>query len=123
MNPVRNQWLLILAAAVALLLVATGCLSYFLLEEMETNKAHQAQVNILQADMVRIREESLAKIDTLQKKINLQVDFNNQVKEDLAELDRTKADINSKADEEKTDIGRIRDTDSLRNAVTRHYRR
>lgn len=42
---------------------------------------------------------------------------------EIKELDRTKADINKKHNEEETNIRRISDADSIYNEVARHYRR
>ena len=108
---------------VLLLLAALGAQSYFLYQAHAESKALKASVNILEADMENDREANRLEFERQQEIIDSLQTRDLQLKADLDELERTKADINSKADEEKNDIRNIRDADSLRSVVTRRYTR
>ena len=108
---------------ILLLLAALGAQTWFLFRVYSEKAALLDAIEILEEDMEADREANRIEAERLQEEIESLQDNDLQLQEDLDELDRTKADINRKADEDKDDIRNIRDADSLRSVVARRYTR
>ena len=108
---------------VLLLTLALGLLTWYLYRAHAENAALRDALELLEGSFVEEREANRLEFERQQEVIDSLIDNDSGLREDLEELDRTKADINRKADEKETDIRGIRDVDSLRNEVARHYRR
>ena len=108
---------------ILLLLATLGAQTWFLFRTYSEKAALLDAIEILEEDMEADREANRIEAERLQEEIESLQDNDLQLQEDLDELDRTKADINRKADEDKDDIRNIRDADSLRSVVARRYTR
>ena len=108
---------------ILLLTLALGMLTWCQYRADAENAALRDALELLEGSFVEEREANRLEFERQQEVIDSLIDNDSGLREDLEELDRTKADINRKADEKETDIRGIRDVDSLRNEVARHYRR
>lgn len=108
---------------ILLLLGVLGVMAYFQFKTSAENAALRDALEIVEGQFEEDREANRLEFERYQEVIDSLIDTDAVLREDLEELDATKADINRKADEKETDIRNIRDVDSLRNEVTRHYRR
>ena len=112
--------------SVGLLLVlglVIGIQAYFLIRFQQQNQALMEVLELQEESLEEGRQQNKAVFDSLNVRIRIQDNHNDQLKTELSSLQETKAAIDIQTHENKTAILRIHAADSLRNEVTRHYRR
>ena len=117
-----KKWILILGVAVLISLGLNGFLSCQLIQSRSDNKALEASHKILEADIVQQQEQIRIQFDSVEQAILHNNKFISDLHFDIAELDRTKADINKKSNENKNHILGVTNSDSLSGIISRRYR-
>ena len=110
-----------LILAVLFFIGATAFLGYNLMKEREARRSIEASQKILEADFHNQQEQIRVQLDSLEQAILLNNKFIGDLHFEIAELDRTKADINKKSNENKDHILGITNSDSLSGIISRRY--
>ena len=77
--------------------------------------------SILRSSLEQEKQKNELQLDSLQQLINNQDRMHLQLLDTLANLESRRTHLNTRSNENKAAIAGIRDVDSLRNAVARHY--
>ena len=118
-----QKQMLILATVLFCIVAIIVTQAYFLYQFQQKNRNLIHTMDLLEINMEKEQEKNRMHYDSLQSHILLQINLHNSLKEELSILEKAKAEINLKTDENKITILRIYDVDSLRDEVARHYRR
>ena len=82
----------------------------------------EEQLQQLEITMEQRRKKNLQQLDSLQQSVEGQQKLNIQLQDSLNLFQLKREQLNSRTNENKAAIGRIRDIDSLRDVVARRYR-
>ena len=93
----------------------------FLWQEKEKQQLEE-QLQQLEISMEQRRKKNLQELDSLQQSVEGQQKLNIQLQDSLNLFQLKREQLNSRTNENKAAIGRIRDIDSLRDVVARRYR-
>ena len=77
--------------------------------------------SILRSSLEQEKQKNELQLDSLQQLINDQDQVHLHLLDSLEGLGRRRLQLNNKSNENKAAIAGIRDVDSLRNAIARHY--
>lgn len=110
-------------AGLLLLCVVFLLLAGFILWQEYEKQNLRRQLELLEVSLEQQRENTQLQLDSLQDAIFLQREGNRRLKDSLEVLQQKRIELKKAADEKKAAIVRIRDIDSLRDAVARHYSR
>ena len=108
--------------AILLLCCLVAFLACFLLRQEYDKHRLRRTLELLEGSLVQEREKNLLQLDSLQERVYFQQQVNRGLKDSLVILQQRKKELRLHTDEKKAAITRIRDVDSLRNAVAKSYR-
>ena len=115
----RNLELRIIIGVIGLLLLLLG--SYTQKTQNE-NSSLKSTLQQLESANLQQQEKNRQHYDSLEQLLRQQEVLQLQLKDSLTSLQLKRHHLKTRSDENKAVIARLRDADSLRDAVARHYR-
>lgn len=110
-----------LKAALFFLLLLLLVLGTYSNRKIRENRTLKQEVQLLEADVEKTRQQNLLRLDSLQGLIQLREEAHRHLKDSLLLLERERTLNTRRSNEKKAAISRIADVDSLYGEVARHY--
>ena len=116
----RNFELRMIVSVIGLLLLLLGSYTQ---KTQDENAVLKSSLQQLETSMLEQQQSLQQRFDSLQQHIAAQESLHLQLKDSLTNLQDKRHHLKTRSDENKAVIARLRDADSLRDAVARHYQR
>jgi len=115
----RNFELRMIIGVIAMLLLLLGGYTQ---KKADENASLRSTLQQLETSFSQQLEKNRQRYDSLQQHLELQDALHRQLKDSLARFEVHRTHLKKRSNENKAAIARLRDADSLRELVARHYR-